>query len=93
VKLEVTAWSMAIGTLLFDVGRGGGGWKCSGPPAGNCARSNPNSQVQTLVAYATKVRHRHLRETHGIAPLVFTEAMAAGGAETKRACAAMMDMG
>ena len=20
-----------------------GGWKCSGPPTGNCARSNPNS--------------------------------------------------
>ena len=36
----------------------GGGWKCSGTPAGNCARSNPNSPVQTFVAYATEVRHR-----------------------------------
>ncbi len=37
--------------------KAGGGWKCSGTPAGNCARSNPNSPVQTFVAYATKVRH------------------------------------
>jgi hypothetical protein len=25
--------------------RTGGGWKCSGTPTGNCARSNPNSPV------------------------------------------------
>ena len=34
----------------------GGGWKCSGTTAGNCAHSNPNSPVQNFVAYATKVR-------------------------------------
>ena len=37
--------------------RTGGGWKCSGTPGGDCARSNPDSPVQTFVAYATKVRH------------------------------------
>jgi hypothetical protein len=37
--------------------KAGGGWKCSGTPAGNCARSNPNSPVQTFVAYATKGCH------------------------------------
>ena len=31
-------------------------------PAGNCARSNPNSYVQNFVAYATKVRHGRGRE-------------------------------
>ena len=41
---------------------GGGGWKCSGTPAGNCARSNPNSPVQNFVAYATEVRHGRGRE-------------------------------
>ena len=42
--------------------RTGGGRKCSGTPAGNCARSNPNSPVKTFVAYATKVRHGRERE-------------------------------
>jgi hypothetical protein len=42
-----------------------GGWKCSGTPADNCARSNPHSLVQTFVAYATKVRHRRGRKWMG----------------------------
>ena len=37
--------------------KAGGGWKCSGTPVGNCARSNPNSPVQNFVTYATRVRH------------------------------------
>ena len=45
--------------------RGGGGWKCSGTSVGNCARSNPNSPVQTFVAYATKVRHGNDRQSLG----------------------------
>jgi len=56
---------------------GGGGWKCSGTPAGNCARSNPNSPVQTFVAYATKVRHGRGRERMGRNRVV-------AGGETRR---------
>lgn len=38
---------------------------CAGTPAGNCAHSNPNSPVQTFVAYATNVSHWRNRAAAG----------------------------
>lgn len=47
---------------------GDGGWKCSGPPAGNYARSNPNSFPAKLCCICNKVSSLVRTGTDGLQP-------------------------